>query len=41
MVGLSKNESVIISAENKPYLALGVGTISAISERNVTVITDR
>jgi len=40
-VGLAVGSSLIVSAENKPYISLTTGLVTSISEASVTLITDR
>ena len=40
-VGLSRGEMVIVSAENKPLIALTQGTIQDISDNDVSLALDR
>ena len=40
-VGLSKGDMVIVSAENKPYIALTQGSVEELSIDSVTLVLDR
>lgn len=41
LVGLSLKENIMISAENKPYIALSRGVIVHLAENTVKVVIDR
>ena len=40
-VGLSKGDSVVVSTENKPLIALGMGYVHTITDTHVHILLDR
>ena len=40
-VGLTRGDSVVVSAENKPLIALCMGNVQEISDTRVSLLVDR
>ena len=40
-VGIAIGETLVVSAENKPLIAIATGTVTTITNTTVTVVTDR
>jgi len=40
-VGVAVGETLIVSAENKPLIAIASGTLTTVTDTVVTVVTDR
>jgi len=40
-VGIAVGETLVVSAENKPLIAIATGTLTTITETTVTMVVDR
>ena len=40
-VGISVGETLVVSAENRPLVAIATGTMTTVSETTVSIIVDR
>ena len=40
-VGIPVGETLVVSAENKPLIAIATGTLTTVAEATVTMVIDR
>jgi len=40
-IGVAVGETLVVSAENKPLIAIATGTLTSVTESTVTMVTDR
>jgi len=40
-IGIPVGESLVVSAENKPLIAIATGTVTTITDSTVTIVIDR
>jgi len=40
-IGIPVGETLVVSAENKPLIAVATGTMTTVTDTTVTMVTDR